>query len=336
MPACSYSLGEQRQHRVEEALALDEARRSAGRGPGSRRRRRRRRRPRSARGRGRRAPARAGRARRRPGRRSRRAPGPSRRSRAGRGRSPRSPAPPAARCCATRSASSRASRAAAAAGSRRRPPARTRARAVAHARRARRRSGRLAVSVVAIVRAFYGGERVGLRSRSRRAWSRDPVQPARRPERDRGRRRPRRGACCPRTDHLHNHVGSQHAGALFSAGEAASGAAFVGAFAERLGDITPLARSAEITYLKLAKGPITATGTLGGAKDQLLESPRCRRQGRVSRRRRADRRRRRQRSLQMTVHWHVRGTLRAASRSPGALARRSRRRRAARPRRPWA
>ncbi len=76
----------------------------------------------------------------------------------------------------------------------------------------------------------------------------------------------------PAEDHLHNHVGSQHAGALFSAGEAASGAAFVGAFAEHLGNITPLARSAEITYLKLAKGPITATGTLGGARDELLKS----------------------------------------------------------------
>ena len=59
----------------------------------------------------------------------------------------------------------------------------------------------------------------------------------------------------PQEDHLHNHVGSQHAGALFSAGEAASGAAFVGAFAEHMGDITPLARNAEISYLKLAKGP---------------------------------------------------------------------------------
>ena len=48
----------------------------------------------------------------------------------------------------------------------------------------------------------------------------------------------------PEADDLHNHVGSQHAGALFSAGEAASGGAFVGAFAERMGDITPLARSA--------------------------------------------------------------------------------------------
>ena len=74
----------------------------------------------------------------------------------------------------------------------------------------------------------------------------------------------------PEAEHLHNHVGSQHAGALFSAGEAASGAAFVGAFAEHLGGITPLARSAEISYVALAKGPITATGTLGVARDELL------------------------------------------------------------------
>ena len=66
----------------------------------------------------------------------------------------------------------------------------------------------------------------------------------------------------PEEPHLANHVGSQHAGALFSAGEAASGGAFVGAFAEHMGRLTPLAKSASIEYLKLAKGPITATGTL--------------------------------------------------------------------------
>jgi len=66
----------------------------------------------------------------------------------------------------------------------------------------------------------------------------------------------------PEDDALQNHVGSQHAGALFTAGEAASGGAFVGAFAEHLGSITPLAKSADIAYLKLAKGPITATATL--------------------------------------------------------------------------
>jgi uncharacterized protein (TIGR00369 family) len=67
----------------------------------------------------------------------------------------------------------------------------------------------------------------------------------------------------PERPELTNHVGSQHAGALFTVAEAASGAAFVGAFAERLGEITPLARSAEISYEKIAKGPIEATAKLG-------------------------------------------------------------------------
>jgi hypothetical protein len=61
---------------------------------------------------------------------------------------------------------------------------------------------------------------------------------------------------------IRNHVGSQHAGAPFIAGEAASGAAFVGAFAERLGDLTPLAEGADIAYRKLAQGTITATAEL--------------------------------------------------------------------------
>jgi acyl-coenzyme A thioesterase PaaI-like protein len=74
----------------------------------------------------------------------------------------------------------------------------------------------------------------------------------------------------PQSDDLLNHVGSQHAGALFSAGEAASGGAFVGAFAEHMAGLTPLARSASISYLKIAKGPITATATLGGDKADLL------------------------------------------------------------------
>lgn len=62
---------------------------------------------------------------------------------------------------------------------------------------------------------------------------------------------------------LHNHVGSQHAGALFTVAETASGAAFVGAFAARMADVTPLARNAEIAYEKIAKGPIEASAKLG-------------------------------------------------------------------------
>jgi acyl-coenzyme A thioesterase PaaI-like protein len=75
----------------------------------------------------------------------------------------------------------------------------------------------------------------------------------------------------PAEPSLQNHVGSQHAGALFSAGEAASGAAFVGAFAEHMGGLTPLARRATIEYRKLARGPITATGTLSDERSSLLE-----------------------------------------------------------------
>jgi acyl-coenzyme A thioesterase PaaI-like protein len=70
-------------------------------------------------------------------------------------------------------------------------------------------------------------------------------------------------AVLPERAELTNHVGSQHAGALFTVAEAASGAAFVGAFAERMGDVTPLARGAEISYEKIAKGPIEASARLG-------------------------------------------------------------------------
>jgi uncharacterized protein (TIGR00369 family) len=70
-------------------------------------------------------------------------------------------------------------------------------------------------------------------------------------------------AVLPERAELNNHVGSQHAGALFTAAETASGAAFVGAFAERMGDVTPLARNAEISYEKIARGPIEARARLG-------------------------------------------------------------------------
>ncbi|HEX3174443.1 MAG TPA: DUF4442 domain-containing protein [Solirubrobacterales bacterium] len=74
----------------------------------------------------------------------------------------------------------------------------------------------------------------------------------------------------PERPELTNHVGSQHAGALFTVAETASGAAFVGAFAERLGEVTPLARSAEISYERIANGPIEASARLGVPAEQAL------------------------------------------------------------------
>ena len=73
----------------------------------------------------------------------------------------------------------------------------------------------------------------------------------------------------PEDGRIVNHVGSQHAGGLFTAGEAASGGAFIGAFAEQLAEVTPLAERAEIAYRKIARGPITATARLEGA-DRLV------------------------------------------------------------------
>jgi acyl-coenzyme A thioesterase PaaI-like protein len=68
-----------------------------------------------------------------------------------------------------------------------------------------------------------------------------------------------------------NHVGTLHAGALFSAAEAASGAAFVAAFADQLGDVIPVVESAEIRYLAPARGTVTATATLTVGHEILLE-----------------------------------------------------------------
>ncbi len=66
-------------------------------------------------------------------------------------------------------------------------------------------------------------------------------------------------ALLPSQPHLLNHIQTQHAGALFSAGETASGAAVVGAFAERMFEIRPIATEATIRYVKKAVGPIRAS-----------------------------------------------------------------------------
>lgn len=59
-------------------------------------------------------------------------------------------------------------------------------------------------------------------------------------------------------DEVENHIGSMHAGALFVLGEQASGAAYAAAFVDRMMSLRPVAAKAEINYLKIAKGTITA------------------------------------------------------------------------------
>jgi acyl-coenzyme A thioesterase PaaI-like protein len=66
-----------------------------------------------------------------------------------------------------------------------------------------------------------------------------------------------------------NHIGSQHAGALFTLGETASGAAMAGLFADRLLGIRPVTTQSTIAYKKIAKGTITARARVDGDGEAL-------------------------------------------------------------------
>mmetsp|Transcript_23489 Transcript_23489/g.41348 ORF Transcript_23489/g.41348 Transcript_23489/m.41348 type:complete len:149 (-) Transcript_23489:2479-2925(-) len=59
-------------------------------------------------------------------------------------------------------------------------------------------------------------------------------------------------------DETSNHIQSQHAGAMFTLGEAASGAALAGAFGPMIFQARPVASGAQISYVKIAKGRLEA------------------------------------------------------------------------------
>ena len=64
-----------------------------------------------------------------------------------------------------------------------------------------------------------------------------------------------------------NHIQSMHAGAMFTLGEAASGAALAGAFGPAILQMRPVAATAGIVFKKVAKGKLTAhaRATMTGA-----------------------------------------------------------------------
>jgi uncharacterized protein (TIGR00369 family) len=66
-----------------------------------------------------------------------------------------------------------------------------------------------------------------------------------------------------------NHVGSMHAGAVFTLAEAASGAAMAGVFADQILSIRPVVSDARISYAKSARGVITATAIAAVPADEL-------------------------------------------------------------------
>lgn len=82
-------------------------------------------------------------------------------------------------------------------------------------------------------------------------------------------------ASLPFGRNLSNHIGTPHAGAVFTLGEAASGAAMAGAFADKLLSLRPVAAEATIRYLKVARGALVAEARIEDsvqALDEKLET----------------------------------------------------------------
>ena len=67
-----------------------------------------------------------------------------------------------------------------------------------------------------------------------------------------------------------NHIETQHAGAMFTLGEAASGAALAGVLAPVILQSRPVAKDARISYVKIAKGTLTAHGKAERSSADLL------------------------------------------------------------------
>lgn len=61
-------------------------------------------------------------------------------------------------------------------------------------------------------------------------------------------------------DKVLNHIGTVHAGALFTLGETASGAAMSGLLSEKVLELRPVAAEASIKYIKTAKTDLMAYG----------------------------------------------------------------------------
>lgn len=77
-------------------------------------------------------------------------------------------------------------------------------------------------------------------------------------------------ASLPERAELGNHIGSQHAAAMFLVGETASGLAATSVFAPLALTAKPVAHTASIQYLKVAKGRIQARAQVEGEPEVLF------------------------------------------------------------------
>ena len=82
---------------------------------------------------------------------------------------------------------------------------------------------------------------------------------------------PQHAVCrLPDDPRFHNHIGGLHAGAMFTLAETASGAIVLANYGDMLGEVTPLAVEVTIRYLKVARGPVTASAQMATQADAVL------------------------------------------------------------------
>lgn len=74
----------------------------------------------------------------------------------------------------------------------------------------------------------------------------------------------------PLTDKVKNHINTAHAGAIFTVGETASGAAMSGMLGEAMFSVRPVAATSSIKYLKTGKTDLIAHGKTSLGKDAVM------------------------------------------------------------------
>ncbi|MEC9399851.1 MAG: DUF4442 domain-containing protein [Myxococcota bacterium] len=79
-------------------------------------------------------------------------------------------------------------------------------------------------------------------------------------------------AILPDKKELRNHIGSQHAAALYCLAESASGGAMIGVLGARVMKVRPVAATASIEYKKVARGPIEAVARTTQRPEEILET----------------------------------------------------------------
>lgn len=76
----------------------------------------------------------------------------------------------------------------------------------------------------------------------------------------------------PNRHELHNHIGTAHAAAVFGAAETASGAVALRALGDRVGQIVPMLKNAEIKYKAVAVGVVSAVATPRQDPSQVIDA----------------------------------------------------------------